>query len=117
MDLFLVNPEIRELIMIDKLGKAFYSEPHFRGNILTILDSVSRFAVYKHSAVVARNVINYVTSIEPGFPAPQISLTASDGSLITWRKYRGKFVYVNFFETWHEKSLAEMKIIFIPGFS
>ncbi|MBI3133354.1 MAG: TlpA family protein disulfide reductase [Bacteroidetes bacterium] len=110
-DLFLANPEIRELIMVDKLGKAFYKEPQFRGNILTVLDSVSKFAGFRHSSVVATNVMNYLTSIEQGFPAPMISLKTTGGEPITWAKYKGKFVYFTFFETWNDKALAELRII------
>ncbi|MBK7129804.1 MAG: TlpA family protein disulfide reductase [Crocinitomicaceae bacterium] len=110
-DLFLANPELRELMMIEKLGKAFYKETDFRMNILTILDSVSKYAAFPHSAVVAKNITNYLTSIEQGFPAPHISLSGTNGEIITWDKYRGKFVYFTFFETWNERSLAELKII------
>lgn len=110
-DLFLANPEIRELVMVDKLGKAFYQEPQFRGHILTILDSVSKHAAYPHSAVVAKNVISYITRIEQGFPAPHISLPNPNGDPITWDKYKGKFVYFTFFETWNEEALAELRFI------
>lgn len=110
-DLFLANPEIRELVMVDKLGKAFYQEPEFRNNILTILDSVSKHAAFPHSAVVARNVISFVTRVEQGFPAPHINLKSSDTTIITWDKYKGKFVYFNFFETWNEEALSEMRFI------
>ena len=110
-DLFLVNPEIRELIMIDKLGKAYYSELAFRRNILVILDSVSKYAKYEKNAVVALNVKNYLTNIESGFPAPHISFKLPNGEVITWDKYKGKFVYFNFFETWNEAAITEMRII------
>src|SRR5690606_37357556 len=66
-DLFLVNPEIREIMMVDKLGRSYYKEPQFRNNILMILDSVAHYAKFEHSSVVARNVKNYLTRIESGF--------------------------------------------------
>jgi len=110
-DLFLVNPEIREIIMVAKLGRAYYNEPLFRRNILTILDSVSNFAKFEHSSVIAQNVKKYVTSIEYGFPAPHILLHGTKGDTITWDKYKGKFVYFNFFETWNEAAITEMRII------
>lgn len=110
-DLFLSNPEIRELVMVDKLGKAFYIEPQFRNNILTVLDSVSRFAAFRHSSVVATNVVNYLTSIEQGFPAPLISFTNPGKDPITWSTYKGKFVYFTVFETWNDKALAELQVI------
>lgn len=110
-DLFLANPELRELIMVSKLGKAFYKEPQFRPNILTILDSVKTHGAFQHSAVLAHNISNYLTSLEAGFPAPLISFPVQGGDPITWDKYRGKFVYFTFFETWNERALAELQII------
>jgi len=110
-DLFLANPEIREIIMVDKLGRAYYNEPFFRKNIITILDSVANYAKFSHSSVVAQNIKRYVTSIEYGFPAPHIALKSSAGDTITWDKFKGKFVYFNFFETWNEAAITEMRII------
>jgi peroxiredoxin len=111
-DLFLANPQIREIMMVDKLGRAYYNEPQFRKNILVMLDSVSNYAKFEHSSVVARNVKRYLTSIEPGFPAPHIKLeNPTGGDPITWDKYKGKFVYFNFFETWNTAAITELKIM------
>ena len=112
-DLFLVNPEIREMVMIDKLGKMFYERYDQKRNILVILDSISNHAAYPVNATIAKNVLNYLTSLEPGFPAPMIRLEDERDSmeLITWKKYEGKFVYFNFFETWNDKAKSDMRII------
>jgi thiol-disulfide isomerase/thioredoxin len=110
-DIFLSKSDLREMIMIDKLGKAFYKEFTAQGNILMILDSISNHAGYEVNATIARNVKNYLTSLETGFPAPKISLTNKKGETIDWGNYQGKFVYFNFFATWNKRSLAEMKII------
>ena len=115
-DLFMANPEIREIMMVDKLGRAYYNQPQFRQNILIILDSVANYAKFQHSSIVARNVKSYLTTIESGFPAPHIWLEkpdndASTRDTITWDNYKGRFVYFNFFETWNNAAVTEMKII------
>ena len=111
-DLFLSNPEIREVVMIDQLGKQYYERNDQKRNILVMLDSVSRHAKYAVNATISKNVFNYLTSLEPGFPAPVIALEVEgEDDPITWRKYQGKFVYFNFFETWNDQAVNEMKII------
>lgn len=110
-DLFLANPDLRELMMIDKLGKAFYKEIDYRPNILTILDSVANHARFPYNATVARNLKKYITSLEPGYPAPALQLQNVKGEPVTWSSFNGKFVYLNFFATWSDKSLNEMQII------
>jgi hypothetical protein len=111
-DLFLSNPEVREVVMIDQLGKQYYQRNDQKRNILVMLDSLSKHAKYQVNATISKNVFNYLTSLEPGFPAPLISLDQGLGEdPITWRKYQGKFVYVNFFETWNDQAIAEMNIL------
>lgn len=109
-DLFLANPEIRETVMIDQLGKQFYERVDQKRNILIMLDSISRHAAYPVNATTAKNVLSYLTSLEPGFPAPVIQLQ-KDTTTITWKTYEGKFVYLNFFETWNDQAKTDMRII------
>lgn len=110
-DIFLAKPELRELIMLDKLGKAFYRELELRPNIITILDSVANHSISPANASVAKNVRKYITSLEPGYPAPAIDFPLAEDKSITWRTYQGKFVYFNFFATWNDKAVAEMELI------
>ena len=97
--------------MIDKLGKAFYAEIDQQENILIILDSVSKHSLSPSNAAVAGNVRNYITKLEPGYPAPSLSIKGKSDELISWANYQGKFVYVNFFATWSDRSLKDMEII------
>lgn len=111
-DLFLSNPEIRELVMIDQLGKQYYKRPDQKRGILLMLDSLSSNARHLPNATTAKNVLNYLTTLEPGFPAPAIKFEdPSKEDPITWKTYQGKFVYLNFFETWNEQAKTEMLIL------
>lgn len=112
-DLFLSNPEIRETVMIDQLGKQYYKRNDQKRSILVMLDSLSSHAKYNVNATIAKNVLTYLTSLEPGFPAPVINLPNKVDSLgpITWKTYEGKFVYLSFFETWNDQAIREMKIM------
>jgi len=110
-DIFLAKPELRELVMIDKLGRAFYREVEFQPKIITILDSVANHASSISNAAMARNVMNYITNLEPGYPAPPLLINQGTENPVTWAMYKGKFVYFNFFATWNELSLSDMEII------
>jgi thiol-disulfide isomerase/thioredoxin len=110
-DIFLSNPALRELVMVDKLGRAFYREIDYRPNIIAILDSVSNQANSEVNAAVARNVKQYITNLEPGYPAPAIAFKSSKDEKVSWIDYRGKFVYFNFFATWNEDAMNDMEII------
>ncbi|MDA7803658.1 TlpA family protein disulfide reductase [Crocinitomix sp.] len=110
-DIFLAKPELRELVMIDKLGKAYYREIDFRPNIITILDSISEFAQTNVNSTVAANVKDYITKLEPGYPAPAIRFETTSNEFIGWSHYTGKFVYFNFFATWSDKAVNDMEIM------
>ena len=110
-DIFLANPTLRELMMVDKLGKAYYNEIEYRPNILTILDSVANHAISEVNATVAKNVKKYLTNLEPGYPAPVIHFANTNGDIINWSSYTGKFVYLNFFATWSDQAVKDMAII------
>ena len=111
MDVFLSNPEIRETVMIDQLGKQYYMRNDQKRSILIMLDSLSNFASTQVNATTAKNVKLYLTSLEPGFPAPQIKFEKEGVDPLTWKSYRGKFVYLNFFETWNDQAKTDMQII------
>jgi len=110
-DILLAKPELRELVMIDKLGKAFYREIDFQPNILAILDSVAVNSQSLVNANVAKNVKDYLTNLEAGYPAPHINLNPNSETPIKWSTFKGKFVYFNFFTTWNKQAIRDMEII------
>jgi len=109
-DFFLKNVNLREMMMVRMLGDSYYKRGYNRGNIITILDSMSHFATYKPNAIASKNMINYLTKIEQGYPAPQFTIVESTDT-ISISKYNGKFLYINFFASWNETSVKEMKLI------
>ncbi len=105
------NDELRQLMMINMLGNGYYKRQYDRSNIRTILDSVSRFSKYRENSIAAKNILKYLTKIEAGYPAPDISLMDNHDDLITFGKYKGKFIYINFFTTWNNDAVKEMKLM------
>ncbi len=107
---FLKNIQLREMMMVNMLGDSYYKRGYDRKNIITILDSVSHFASFKPNAIASKNMIDYLTKVEQGYPAPQFSIIQQKDT-INLSKYNGKFLYINFFATWNEPSITEMKLI------
>jgi len=110
-DKFLQKEELREMIMINMLGSSYYKRSYSRQNISVILDSVSTFGLYKSNRVMAKNMINFLTRVEKGYPAPEINMELDSGKVLSWKQFEGRFVYVNFFATWNQPSVNEMKLI------
>ncbi len=110
-DIFLANPELREMMMIQRLGKQFYKSNYDKPAILFILDSLEKHAAYPVNANTARNIKLYLTNLERGYPAPVMDLKIGTDSSITWRTFEGKFVYLNFFTTWDTKAMTEMEVM------
>ena len=103
--------ELRELMMVNMLGNSYYKRGYDRSSIVTILDSVSRFSNYKPNARTAHNMLTYLTKLENGYPAPELNMTNSSGDVVNWGTFKGKFVYVNFFASWNQTSVTEIKLI------
>jgi len=109
-DPYLKDPELREMMMVNMLGHSYYKRGYDRKNIITILDSISHFAKYKTNAIASKNMIEYLTKVEQGYPAPHFTIVQANDT-ISLSKYAGKFLYVNFYASWNETSVKEMKLI------
>jgi len=110
-DPLLEKLELRELVMINMLGNSYYKREYNRPNLITVLDSVRVFSKYKTNSIAAKNMLIYLTKLESGYPAPEINIELGTNSYLNWGNFKGKYIYVNFFVSWNQASLNEMKII------
>jgi peroxiredoxin len=110
-DYRLKNPQHKELLMILALGESYYSMTYEQMEIVTILDSLTKIARVPQNKVIAQNILNEITSLTPGYPAPIITLKGESGAPKTWYNYEGRHVYITFFETWCTECIKEMKVI------
>ncbi len=109
-DPFFEKDEIRELMMVNMLGNAYYTGQYKQENVKVMLDSVAKFAKFRSSALASNNILNQVTTVAPGYPAPTFSFEIEDET-VNLQKYKDKFVYINFFAQWNTNSVKEMLII------
>lgn len=108
-DLRFKSDQLTELVLIKAMKQNFYTGQYAQSNILTILDSLRMFSKYPEHQKISGNIIGQLTTLEPGYPAPEIRLRSKSGEMINWKTFKGKYVYLNFFETWSETALKEMK--------
>lgn len=108
-DLRFRSKRLTELVLIKAMKQNFYTGQYAQSNILMVLDSLKGHSEFKEHQIIAGNVINQLTKLEPGYPAPEIRLKDNKNETVNWKTFKGKYVYLNFFETWSETALKEMK--------
>jgi thiol-disulfide isomerase/thioredoxin len=110
-DIYLKMDRVRELVLIKGLAEVYYDPTYLPTNVLYILDTVMRNSKYDEHRTITNNMINKLTKLDIGFEAPEFKLKDQRDSLITIEKYRGKFVYLDFWATWCKPCVTEMGLI------
>jgi len=90
------NRRLRELIMIKTLGECYYDPDYPQTNILTVLDSVSRFGLFEQNRVIAANVILRLTELSQGSKAPDFRILSATAEPYDLKRYDGKYLYMFF---------------------
>jgi len=100
------NTRLRELIMIKGLSEVFYNGDFPQTNILSVLDSISRFSLFKGNAIVASNMIHRLTELVPGAKAPEFMIGSKNlGS------YAKKHLYIQFYDPSLKESVKELELL------
>jgi hypothetical protein len=105
------NTRLRELILIKGLSEVFYTGEFPQTNILSVLDSMSKFSIFKTNAVVAKNIIYRLTELVPGSKAPAFSVTNLKGEITTLTNYSKKHLYLHFFDPTTRESAKELELL------
>lgn len=106
----LKNPKIRELVMIQALSEAYYSDQYPKTNIETILDSLSKNSLFKAHEDIAKNILDRLTDLVPGGNAPNFVLKEDDVTK-TLADYKGKYLYLHFTDPRTESNMREIEIM------
>ena len=107
----LINLRIRELIMIKALSEIYNSNEFPQTNISTILDSLSKKCLFKANQKIAKNLTYRIQSLVPGCKAPDIFFNRKDEDNKTLYNYKGKHLYIHFFDPQSEKSKEEIPLL------
>ncbi len=108
------NIRLRELVMIKTLGDAFYEKDFPQTNILTVLDSVSKFALFPENRVIALNIAARLLELSSGSKAPDFTIAGSAG-IYDLKKYVGKHVYLFFVSASNTECKKQVELL-VPIF-
>lgn len=89
------NIRLREVVMIKTLGDAYFEKDYPQTNILTVLDSVSKYALYPENKIIAQNVMLRLTELSQGAKAPDFTITNAAGTY-DLKRFAGKHLYLFF---------------------
>ncbi len=107
----LTNPKIRELVMIQSLAEAYYSDEYPKTNIETILDSLSQNCLFQAHEDIAKNVMDRLTDLVPGGKAPNFVIHQDESSPKTLMDYKDKHLYIQFLDPRIESNMRELEIM------
>jgi len=105
----LKNLRIRELAMIQTLSEIYYDKNFPKTNVLSILDSISSFSLFKAHASIARNILERLTVLTPGTKAPNFNLGIKDS--ISLNNFQNKFIYIQFIDPSSVESMKEFELL------
>lgn len=107
----LVNLRIRETVMIQALSEVYFTKDFPQTNIVTILDSVAKHAMFSENKLIAANMIDRLTEVVPGGRAPEFTLTDADGTIKTLADFKKKHLYIHFFDPTSDKNKVEIPLL------
>lgn len=105
------NTKLRELIMIKGLSEVFYSGEFPQTNILSVLDSVAKFSIFKTNGIIAKNMIYRLTELVPGSKAPDFVIKNQKGENVSLRNYTKKHLYIHFFDPSTRESAKDLELL------
>lgn len=104
----LINLRIREMVMVQALVEVYNSGRYPQTNILTILDSVANYPLFKDNGVIAKNLKSRITELVAGGQAKEIVFSSPGKPTKTLSSYTKKHLYLHFVDP---NSISNMKEI------
>lgn len=110
-DYTLRNLRIREMVMIQSLSEAYYGDDFPQTNINTIFDSLKRRCLFKENQEIASNIFQRLHELVPGGRSPDFVLFGSEKTTKTHMDYRGKHLYITFYDPKSPNNQKEMVLL------
>jgi peroxiredoxin len=111
-DPVLKDAELRELLLLEGL-KELYSVSGFNRNRITLLlDELYMNSNYAEIRKLATDVLARLQRLQPGSPAPDFILSGfNDGKKYQLADFKGKYVYMAFFESGNPACQSELGLV------
>jgi len=110
-DSVLKRPQLRELVLLKNLMEMFNMPGYNQESILSLLETISRESKFDGNKIVATDMIDFLTHLRAGTPAPSFTLQDKDHKEISLKDFKGKPVLLNFWTTYCQGCLSEMDLL------
>ena len=110
-DATLRNPQIRELVAIQGISEVYNGKDYPRTNMVTILDSIARFGLYKSNRFIAKRIIERLTELAPGMKAPSFEIVVNSKDTVRLSSYADKYVYFQFIDPMLQESKKQVELL------
>lgn len=109
-DTALKNQYLRDLVLIKNMSSLINHSDFKNADVIEILRQASEQSPYPENRGIAKNLLKKLTSLNPGAPAPEFSLSGIKGETIQLKDFKGKYVLLAFVNSTHQASLQELLI-------
>ncbi len=110
-DVLLREKRIAELAMLKSLGQEYYNFEFDKNMIIKMLDSIAESSSFEEHKIIAANIKKHVLHLSKGSQAPEFILKNTTDSIVKLSDFKGKFVYIMFWNTENTHSVNELKIL------
>lgn len=110
-DSLLRNEAIRELVLIKGLGEVYTDNNIKPESVILLLEQISKQSKFEKHRAAAINMIWTLKRFEKGTPAPSFSLKDRSENLVSLNDFKGKYVFLTFWNTSCNKCLLEMDVM------
>ncbi|MEN8122660.1 MAG: TlpA disulfide reductase family protein [Bacteroidota bacterium] len=92
---YLTNDTLQDMVILKSLYDNFYKDDFPRESILFMVDSIELATSISEIKVTAKNIKSKLTTLLPGYTAPNFKLKDINGKLVSLEDFKDEFVYLN----------------------
>ncbi|MCT4580926.1 MAG: TlpA family protein disulfide reductase [Flavobacteriales bacterium] len=108
---FLKNDSIRELVTLLNLYESYYQKSFDPVNIISILGQIRKTSTINEHQQLIDNMLDQINLLSPNSEAPNFDLITIKQDTISLSDFKGKYVYLQFFASWNQTAIQELKIM------
>lgn len=110
-DPILLQERLRELVFILALQEVYYNKDFDADRIENLLKSMGASSKFTEHRAIAKSILNQLTNLSLGKPAPNFSLQTTKGVQKSLKDYQGKYVYLVFTSDHCQACDEELKLL------
>ncbi|MBP8850464.1 MAG: TlpA family protein disulfide reductase [Breznakibacter sp.] len=95
----LVNDSLREAVILKNLYDAYYSDLYDKNEIISLIEKSKESFVTPLNRRWSEEILESLLKLRVGFNSPDFVLENGKGKERSLKKYKGKFVYLNFMDS------------------